>query len=145
MKTILDLLGAAASGGFLGVLGSLATTWFRLKEKREDNAHQIALAEVAGRNAEAAASWQAFAASQTASASDMNEKVSPWAANWRAVTRPGLTLILVVASVGLTAFAPAEVKREAIIAVHSLTGTAVAWWFGSRMATASASGKTARP
>lgn len=134
MKSILDLLGAAASGGLLGVLGSLATTWFRLKEKREDNAHALALAEVAGRNAEAAASWSAFSASQTASASDMTEKVSPWAANWRAITRPALTLLLVISSVILTAFAPPDTKHEAIIAVHSLTGTAVAWWFGSRMA-----------
>ncbi len=135
MSWITDLLFNAGSGGLFGLAGSLATTYFRLKEKRLDNEHQLALAEKAAQSAEAVASWSAFSASQAASAGDMTEKVSPWAANVRAVTRPFLTAALVIASFVVALFAPPEAKASALQNVQILAGTAVAWWFGSRMVT----------
>jgi cobalamin synthase len=135
MSWITELLFNAGSGGLFGMIGSLTTTWMRLKEKRLDNEHQLALAEKAAQSAEAAASWGAFAASQTASSADMTEKVSPWAANVRAVTRPFLTAALVLAAFVAALFAPQEAKASALQNVQMLAGTAVAWWFGSRMTT----------
>lgn len=135
MHTLIDMLFNAGSGGLLGMLGSFATAFLRLREKKMDYAQQLAMAEVAGKNAEAAASWNAFQASQTSAASDMKADVSPWAADVRAVTRPALTLLLVLASLWLTANAPQAARAEAIQAIQLLTGTAVAWWFGSRMTT----------
>jgi len=133
MSWITDLLFNAGSGGLFGMVGSLATTWLRLREKKLDNAHQLALAEKQAASAEAAAAWAAFGASQNAAAADMTEKVSPWAANVRAVTRPFLTAFLVVAALVVCFMAPPEVKREAIGSIQMLAGTSVAWWFGSRM------------
>jgi len=64
----------------------------------------------------------------------MNEKVAPWAANIRAVTRPFLTIGLVIGS--FASFFLIEnqyLKGEAIQSFMMLAGTSVAWWFGSRM------------
>lgn len=135
MSTVMEILFNAGSGGLFGMIGSFATTWLRLKEKRMDNEHQLALAEKAAQSAEALASWGAFSASQTASAADMTEKVSAWAANVRAVTRPFLTAALVLAAFVVALFAPEEAKGAALQNVQMLAGTAVAWWFGSRMTT----------
>lgn len=128
-----ELIFNAGSGGLFGLAGTVATTWLRLSEKKLDYAHQLALAEKQAASAEAAAAWGAFAASHQSAAADMSEKVSPWAANVRAVTRPFLTGVLVLAAVAVAFVSPPEARRDAISSVQMLAGTAVAWWFGSRM------------
>jgi hypothetical protein len=135
MNWITELLFNAGSGGLFGLVGSLATTFLRLREKKQDNEHAMKMAEVTFKSAEQVESWKAFANSQSASASDMTEKVSPWAANVRAVTRPALTLLLVVAACIVAFRAPPDVQANAIQNIQILAGTAVAWWFGSRMTT----------
>lgn len=131
-----ELLFNAGSGGLFGMVGSLLTSWMRLKEKRVDNEFQLQLMEKQTASAEAIAAWSAFSASQTASASDMTEKVAPWAANVRAVTRPALTAFLVVgAFVAVLIIEDPAVKANALQSFQMLAGTSVAWWFGSRMST----------
>jgi hypothetical protein len=131
-----ELLFNAGSGGLFGMVGSLLTSWMRLKEKRVDNEFQLQLMEKQTASAEAIAAWSAFSASQTASASDMTEKVAPWAANVRAVTRPALTAFLVVgAFVAVLVIEDPAVKANALQSFQMLAGTSVAWWFGSRMST----------
>lgn len=142
MNWITELLFNAGSGGLFGMIGSLTTTWMRLKEKKVDNEHALALIDKQAASAEALAGWQAFSASQTASASDMTEKVSPWAANVRAVTRPALTVFLVLgAFIGALWIPDATIRANAIQNFQMLAGTAVAWWFGSRMNTQMAARK----
>jgi hypothetical protein len=131
----MELLFNAGSGGLFGLAGSLATTWMRLREKKVDNEHALKMAEVTFKSAEQVESWKAFANSQSASASDMTDKVSTWAANVRAVTRPALTLLLVLAAAIITFQAPDDIKANAIQNIQILAGTAVAWWFGSRQTT----------
>jgi hypothetical protein len=134
MNWITELLFNAGSGGLFGMIGSLTTSWMRMKEKRIDNEHSLNLLDKQAASAEALAAWQAFAASQTASATDMTEKVSAWAANVRAVTRPALTVFLVLgAFVGALWIDDASMRANAIQSFQMLAGTAVAWWFGSRM------------
>ena len=133
---ITDLLFNAGSGGLFGMVGSLATTWMRLREKKLDNQFQLDLLDKQAASAEAVASWSAFTASQSASASDMTEKVAPWAANVRAVTRPALTAFLVVgAFIAILIIDDEAVKANALQSFQMLAGTSVAWWFGSRMTT----------
>lgn len=133
MSLLTDLLFNAGTGGLFGLVGSVATSWMRLKEKSVDNAHQLALADKAAASAEAVAAWGAFGASHTAAAAELTEKCSPWAANVRAVTRPALTLLLVLAAtIAALFFAPPDVKGQAIAGIITLASTAVAWWFGSR-------------
>jgi len=134
MNWITELLFNAGSGGLFGMIGSLTTSWMRMKEKRIDNEHSLNLLDKQAASAEQLAAWQAFAASQTASASDMTEKVSPWAANVRAVTRPSLTVFLVLgAFIGALWIDDPVMRANAIQSFQMLGGTAVAWWFGSRM------------
>lgn len=135
MSWLTELLFNAGSGGLFGLLGTGVTAWIRLREKREDNRFAEAMADRQAASAEAAAAWAGFSASQSAAASDMSEKVSPWAANVRAVTRPFLTGGLVVGAFVSLFFVPADQRRDLIASFQMLTGTAVAWWFGSRMMT----------
>jgi hypothetical protein len=134
MSWITELLFNAGSGGLFGMVGSLATTWMRLREKKVDNQFQLELLDKQAASAEAVSSWQAFSASQTASAADMSEKVATWAANVRAVTRPILTAFLVVgAFVAVLIIDDPVVQANALQSFQMLAGTSVAWWFGSRM------------
>jgi hypothetical protein len=134
MNLLTELLFNAGSGGLFGMIGSLATTWMRLKEKKVDNEHALNLLDKQAASAEALAAWSAFTASQSASASDMTEKVSGWAANVRAVTRPALTLLLVLGAFIAVMITPdPAAKSNAAQSFQILAGTAVAWWFGSRM------------
>lgn len=136
MSMIYDLLFNAGTGGLFGMIGSLLTTWMRLKEKKLDNQFQLELMDKQFASAEAVAAWSAFTASQTASASDMTEKVAPWAANIRAVTRPALTAFLVVgAFIAVLIIDDPVVQANALQSFQMLAGTSVAWWFGSRMTT----------
>jgi hypothetical protein len=135
MSWFTELLFNAGSGGLFGMAGSLLTTWMRLREKKVDNEFQLQLLDKQAASAEAVAAWSAFAASQSASASDMTEKVSPWAANVRAVTRPALTAFLVIgAFIAVLVIEDQPTKANALQSFQMLAGTAVAWWFGSRMA-----------
>lgn len=133
MNWITELLFNAGSGGLFGMIGSITTTYMRLKEKKIDYEHAQAMADKQHASAEALAAWNAFAASQTAAAAEMTEKVSAWAANIRAVTRPFLTVLLVLGSFIAVCFSPTEYRAQAIGSMQALAGTAVAWWFGSRM------------
>jgi hypothetical protein len=129
-----ELLFNAGTGGLFGLFGSVATSVIRIWEKKQDNKFALDMLDKQAASAEALAAWNAFAASQSASASDMTEKVAPWAANVRAVTRPFLTIGLVLGS--FTSFFLIEdqyLKVEAIQSFMMLAGTSVAWWFGSRM------------
>lgn len=134
MSFLTDLIFNAGSGGLFGMIGSLATTWMRLREKKVDNQFQLDLLDRQAASAEAVAAWQAFTASQSASASDMTEKVATWAANVRAVTRPALTAFLVIgAFVAVLIIKDEAIQANALQSFQMLAGTSVAWWFGSRM------------
>ena len=137
MNWITELLFNAGSGGLFGMIGSLTTSWMRLKEKRVDNEHSLKLLQMQAASAEAVASWTAFTASHNAAAAETSTGASPWAINTRIVTRPYLTGFLVVGSFLLALVQCFEVVPDAVAnsiqSFHFLTGTAVAWWFGSRM------------
>jgi hypothetical protein len=134
VNVLTELLFNAGTGGLFGLFGSIATSVIRIFEKRQDNKFALDMLDKQAASAEALAAWNAFTASQSASASDMTEKVSPWAANLRAVTRPFLTIGLVLGSFASFFLIEDEyMKGQAIQSFMMLAGTSVAWWFGSRM------------
>lgn len=131
-----ELLFNAGTGGLFGLFGSIATSVIRIWEKRQDNKFALEMLDKQAASAEALAAWGAFSASQLSSASDMNDKVSPWAANLRAVTRPFLTIGLVLCSfISFFLIDEPYLRIEVIQSFMMLAGTSVAWWFGSRMTT----------
>lgn len=137
MNILTELLFNAGTGGLFGLFGSIATSVLRIFEKRQDNKFALDMLDKQAASAEALSAWNAFSASQFASASDMTEKVSPWAANLRAVTRPFLTIGLVLGSFASFFLLEDEyTKGQAIQSFMMLAGTSVAWWFGSRMSNA---------
>lgn len=152
---ISSILGNAASGGLIGLGGSLAgqvVTYFKDKQaaqdalatKQLDYAHEKEMAAIAGTAAQAAgARDQALArltgeyeglkasiADQTASTAS----VSGWTRDLLAVFRPVLTFMLMTGAM-ITAmdkipfFTPRAGTFDAFIQLSAL---AVAWWFGSR-------------
>jgi methionyl-tRNA synthetase len=101
-----------------------------------DNAHALKMAEVTFRGTEQIEAWKAFTSSHQSASGLVTDKASPWAINTQIITRPSLTLLLVVASTLSTLIHPVTPEQAmAIQNVQILTGTAVAWWFGSRMTT----------
>ena len=97
MNWITELLFNAGSGGLFGLVGSLATTFLRLREKKQDNEHALKMAEVTFRGTEQIEAWKAFTASPQSASGLVTDKASPWAINTQIITRPSLTLLLVVA------------------------------------------------
>lgn len=126
-----SLLGNVASGGVLGLVGQLATGWLHLKEKAQENAHELALIEAQKGLAVEQANATAFAASQQAEATTA-ANVSPWAANIKTLWRPALTLLLLILTAGIYYSAAADVRAEISGDIVTATTACIFWWFGSR-------------
>ena len=140
MSFISEILGNVASGGLLGLFGSLATGWMELKKFdretvriRDQHEHEQGMAKLGADVAMEAGKAAAFTASQTSAAADSAASgVAPWAATLRAATRPLLTWLLVAIAAVIAIYAPAEQQARAASELVGLAGMAVGWWFGSR-------------
>ncbi len=157
-------LAGGALGAAFGALGSILNRGFGLfemRERRKDRqleighekerwAHEAVLAEQ-GRSARADEARQALAQTQAqGSWAGLNASVEaegsigeswPWVAAVRALTRPGLTvmlwllyglLFLCAAAGALEADAAASVVRAAVDTISFSAATALTWWFGDR-------------
>ena len=154
MGDAMGFLATIFGGPLLGILGSLASGWFKMKEKEAealerqyDRGHELALLELQGeqrsqdREGELAIA-QADAASRQVTASmrhdiELTKRESQWVTNIKALFRPGITLILVLLDAAMF-FKGVEVAdltpiREMIVTgIVFLTEVAVTWWFGDR-------------
>jgi len=146
--SILDLVGNAASGGILGVVGSVFTGVVSLFQAKNQFAHDEAMADLEIKRIAANSEAQkqlsadqlkivteqgavtAFQSSQVAASSINN--VPPIIAGLLSLWRPVLTALLL----GLTYyfyFSEQGATRDSIAeAICNLAGLSVAWWFGSR-------------
>lgn len=159
MADLTSILGGVTSGGLLGLGGSVVTqvlTWQMKKQEAKDAlaragldyAHQKEMAAINGAAEERAgeqtfflSQMQAQFASLQASIADQTQlsgRVSQWVADTLALVRPGLTLLLVLASLAAAAGAASQLAPQALAPFHefaSMASMAVAWWFGDRTVT----------
>lgn len=133
-----DLLGNAATGGVLGLLGNALSFGMNYLKARQDHANQIELIKLQSeaKTAEAASAIAvareqgaaaAFTASINAEAGLSGE--SRWVRNWRGINRPLLTNAGLLASIVFGAFG---IENDMTVAVNAYTGMMVSWWFGQR-------------
>lgn len=146
---IVDIVGAAASGGLFGVLGTVAGRVANYFEKKQANQHQISMwqhekemhrLQMEARAAETEqeidlaatqGSWSGLEAS--INAEGRIGKSYKWVDAVRALTRPTLTILLwfIAASIWLTT--ADEGLRGRIVETVTFAATAATlWWFGDR-------------
>lgn len=150
------LIGGTATGGALGLVGSLASqgvAYFNAKQaakdqlalKAADHAHELAMAQL-GANRERQTAMEGFAledlkgslaglqatiADQTA----IGSRVSQWVADVLGLVRPGLTLLLILCALVVALMVCLGATPQLLNPFYqfsSMASMAVAWWFGSR-------------
>lgn len=140
----LTTLAAGPIGAILGLAGSLVQKWLSLKEAREAHAMKMAEMEVMGkldlqkadilfRQTVEEKSGEAFRAAIDAQAG--LRPSSGWARDFIALFRPGLTLVLMIASTGLAVWfhdAKPEMLEFIIVSMFSMSSVATGYWFGHR-------------
>lgn len=136
-----DILGNVASGGLLGLLGTgvnFALSYFQRRQEHAQRVEMLRLeadvhaAKTAGDVAvarEAGASG-AFVASQQAEA--QIGRSYRWVEAVRALTRPGLTFLLVTLATLLRYSADAATRAYIDQNIIVTAVAAVTWWFGQR-------------
>lgn len=133
-----DILGNAASGGLLGLLGPFLTEGIGVVRGHFEHKRALEMlrlqteaknAEAAGAIAQAreAGAAAAFTASITADAATQGE--SRWVKDLRGATRPALTWTSLVASILCGALG---IENQLTLALNAYTGMTIAWWFGQR-------------
>lgn len=137
-----QIIGNVASGGVLGLLGTTVGEvigFFRRKQEHTQAIErarldaEIATAKTAGEVAVARerGAADAFTASQQSEGNLKGEH--RWATTFRAITRPGLTWLTGIASVGFAFFPPtSEAGQLLAMSVNAHFGMMSAWWFGQR-------------
>lgn len=137
-----SLLGNVASGGVLGLVGTLFSgvlSYFQAKQQhgfRMDEMQleaQVSAAQAAGQVAVAreAGAAAAFTGSQAAEASI--GATYPWVNAVRALTRPVLTLLyIVLTAIIFFTTADATMKQFVIENIVWTGSGCTVWWFGSR-------------
>ncbi len=139
--TFTDILGNVASGGLLGLLGTGVNFALGYFQRKQEHSQRLEWAKIEGElNAAKTAGDVAVAresgAAQAFTASVESEGKLPASFRWvdavRALTRPGLTLLLIVLTWVL--YYSSDADTQAYIA-QNIVITAVAsvtWWFGQR-------------
>jgi len=137
-------LAAGPIGAILGLAGNLVQKWLTIKEAREAHAMKMAELELAAkvdlqkadilfRQTVEEKSGEAFKSAIDAQAG--LRPASPWARDFIALFRPGLTVALMVASTGLAVWfhdAKPELLEFIIVSMFTMSSVAVGYWFGSR-------------
>ncbi len=143
-----DLIGSAAGGGLVGLLGTafnrVVSIWER-REIREDtriqNAHELLLiAEQRETNAQeteaALVTMQTEGSYSGLTASLQHDgtlsNVSPWVNNIRALVRPSITGISLVGLSIMAATMAGDLQVTLIESFVFVSTTATVWWFGDR-------------
>lgn len=140
--SLTDILFNAASGGVVGSLLHLGTSFFETWQKKKQAEVEIMLMNAKVAAAEKEAAWNAFARSQPASADgdiDIPANASPLVANVllaveaiRRGTRPLLTWALLLVLVYVFAVSPPAARESMLGEITFGAFTALFWWFGSR-------------
>lgn len=140
----LSLLAAGPLGTIIGLGGSLFQKWLGMKEKSADHKMKMAemelmsrvdlqKADIMFRQIVEEKSGEAFKAAIDAQA--QLKPVSPWARDFLALFRPGLTLALMACSTALAFWfhdSKPELMEFIIVSMFSMSSVAVGFWFGTR-------------
>lgn len=138
---IVDILFNAAGGGVVGSVLHLGTSFFETWRKKKDAEVEIMLMQAKTAAAEKEAAWNAFTASQNASAGVLQipAGVPGWVSSiylmveaFKQCTRPGLTWfgVLFLASVYFSS--SPEVRATMSPEIQFGAWTLVFWWVGGR-------------
>ena len=131
------------AGGLLGIVGNIGNTLLAMKQQKQQNDYQLALlplqlnADLERNKADVAKTVEVgaaagFVASQEADKLDGRE--SPWAANVKAMIRPGCLVLLAIGSVAIYTSGNPSVDMKDYITQNVITdfSMAVSWYFGAR-------------
>jgi hypothetical protein len=140
----LTTLFAGPAGAILGLAGSLFQKWLGMKEKAAD--HKMKLeelellsrvdlqkADIMFRSTVEEKSGESFKAAIDAQAG--LKPSAPWARDFLALFRPGITLALMVVSTVLAFWfndSKPELMEYIIVSQFSLSSVAMSYWFGVR-------------
>lgn len=136
-----DILGNVASGGLLGLLGTAVNFGLGYFQKKQEHAQYIERAKLEGELNAAKTAGEVAVARESGAAAAFTASVNTeasigktyqWVNAVRALTRPGLTLLLLcltwVLYYSADEFTQSYIAQNIVItAVASVT-----WWFGQR-------------
>lgn len=135
---------AGPLGGIIGLAGSLAQKWLGMKERRADHEMKLAELEIMSkidlqkadilfRSTVEEKSGESFKAAIDAQAA--LKPSAGWARDFLALFRPGLTLALLLGSIGLAAWyndTKPELMEFIIVSMFTMSSVAIGYWFGVR-------------
>jgi len=129
---MLDLLTNALGGGALGVLLRIGNGVFEEFRAGREHPRKLEEAKVMAGIAADKAAWDAFTASQNASAAPSS--TPSWAAAVITLFRPAITLLLLLL-VAVVFFQVSKTDQAGMISeIQFAAFNAIGWWFGDRMA-----------
>ena len=146
--SILDVVSNAASGGVLGLLGSLFSGVVSIFQQKGQFSHDEAMAQInlqaiAAQSAAAkelsaeqlkitqeTQAGQAFTASQAGA--NINASTPPFIAGITALWRPTLTAGLILFAIYMFPKSSADVQAIIVSTYIQAGAAATLWWFGSR-------------
>lgn len=141
-----SLLTNSATGGLLGFIGSIGTGWIKLKAKKEENTHSLALMNLAIKKDELDADSADFRSSQEAAQAE-NEAVGDlsqvaqtngqrWMlilmSSYKSSVRPNLAYAAHILA-AMAFFYASESSRETMVdQVFNMAALYGGWYFGQR-------------
>jgi hypothetical protein len=134
LLTLVNLLFSAGGGGVLGGLLSLFTQAKKLEETKENNRHLEYMQNLEMTAREKGLEWSALTTSIESSKDDSPDGVWIWVKSLRYGMRCFLTIALIMLSCVMASQLKANEFYTVCQGFAVLTGTAVCWWFGARMA-----------
>jgi hypothetical protein len=135
---------AGPAGAALGLLGSLAQKWLGMREKAADHKMKLAELEVMSRVDLQKADIMFRATVEEKQGESLKAAIdaqaalrpsAPWANDFLALFRPGLTLMLMISSTALAIWyndTKPELADFVIASLFTMSSVAVGFWFGSR-------------
>ena len=148
---MLEILDSVASGGILGLIGSLFGKGFHIfemkeaaKEKIAEREHELKLLEIESKRKVAEMEIEERIAANNVSSSVQEASythdtdsgpASQWVINILRLVRPGITVMTLFLSTAMIYTQSATIYRidpEMVEQMFGLTTLCVTWWFGSR-------------
>tara|TARA_R110000803_G_scaffold33627_5_gene73529 strand:- start:728 stop:1195 length:468 start_codon:yes stop_codon:yes gene_type:complete len=143
---ILNLLTTSATGGALGIIGSIGSGWIKLKQKKADNEHSVAMANIAIKQGELKADSADFTASQEAaqaeneSLGDLSEVAQSISQRWfllllasyKGSVRPTLAYTAHILAGIAFYYAEPDTRSVMITQVFQMASLYGGWYFGQR-------------
>jgi hypothetical protein len=140
-----NLLTNSATGGLLGLVGSIGTGWIKLKAKKQENIHSLALMNLAIKKDELAADSADFTASQQGAQAE-SESIGDLATGssngqrwilvlvtaYKGTVRPNLAYLVHILAAVAFYYATPDVRSVMIMQIFNMAALYGGWYFGQR-------------